>query len=59
MRGHEPWPVMPDEIKRSIDISLAQADRSELKTHAEVMRKYRSWLKPSSGPKKRKTVSTR
>lgn len=59
MRGYEPWPVMPEEVKRSIDISLAQADRGEFKTHEEVMRKYTSWLKPSSGRKKRKTVSTR
>ena len=36
---------VPYEIKESIKRGLKQADKGELKIHAEVMKKYKKWFK--------------
>lgn len=38
------WDGMPDEVKRDVAISLKQADRGEVLTHAEVKAKYAQWF---------------
>jgi hypothetical protein len=39
------WDEMPDEIKQSVERAIKQADNEELKSHDEVMKKYKKWLK--------------
>ncbi len=39
------WDELPDAVKKSAERGLAQADRGELKSHNEVMKKYKKWLK--------------
>jgi hypothetical protein len=39
------WDEMPDEIKQSVEKAMKQADKGELKSHNEVMKKYKKWLK--------------
>ncbi|CAN5364161.1 hypothetical protein BH10BAC1_BH10BAC1_03030 [soil metagenome] len=39
------WDEMPDDIKQSVERGLKQADKGELKSHSEVMKKYKKWLK--------------
>ncbi len=39
------WDELPDEIKASALRGMKQADRGEYKTHDEVMKKYKKWLK--------------
>lgn len=39
------WDELPDAVKRSAERGIAQANKGELKSHAEVMKKYKKWLK--------------
>ncbi len=39
------WDELPDAVKKSAERGIAQADRGELKPHAEVMKKYKKWLR--------------
>lgn len=39
------WDELPERVKRSAERGLAQADAGELKSHSEVMKKYKKWLK--------------
>jgi hypothetical protein len=39
------WDELPDSVKKSAERGLAQADRGEFKSHAEVMKKYKKWVK--------------
>jgi len=39
------WDEMPDEIKESVKKGLAESEKGLGKPHAEVMKKYRKWLK--------------
>ena len=39
------WNEVPDEIKRSAEKAMKQADRGEYKSHEEVLKKYRKWRK--------------
>jgi len=39
------WDNLPDSVKKSAERGLEQADKGELKLHAEVMKKYKIWLK--------------
>ena len=39
------WDELHDDVKASIKRGVEQADRGELKSHDEVMRKYKKWLK--------------
>jgi predicted transcriptional regulator len=38
------WDEIEDDEKAEIQEGLAQADRSELTPHKEVMSKYQKWL---------------
>jgi len=35
---------MPDEIKAELEESIAQADRGQVMTHAQVKQKYPQWF---------------
>jgi hypothetical protein len=39
------WDELPDEVKASAERAIKQADRGELKSHKEVMARYKKWLK--------------
>ncbi|MCW3103994.1 MAG: hypothetical protein JWO09_2434 [Bacteroidetes bacterium] len=39
------WDEMPADIKQSVERGLKQADKGELKSHSDVMKKYKKWLK--------------
>lgn len=39
------WDEMPDNIRRSLEISLQQSERNETISHQEVMKKYEKWRK--------------
>ena len=39
------WDELPDEVKASVLISREQIKNGRYKTHDEVMKKYRKWLK--------------
>jgi ribosomal protein L17 len=39
------WDEMPAEIKRSVERGIRQADKGELKSNSEVMKKYKKWLR--------------
>ena len=39
------WDEMPDEIKQSVERAINQADKGEIKSHSDVMKKYKKWLK--------------
>jgi len=39
------WNEIPNEIKKSIEKSLKQAEAGHTIPHHEVMKKYRKWLK--------------
>jgi predicted transcriptional regulator len=45
-RKNEPdfWEELPEEVKKSIEIGLHQADNGELIPHEEMMKKYEKWL---------------
>lgn len=34
-----------DDVKKSVEISLKQFENGEYKSHEEVMKKYKKWLK--------------
>jgi predicted transcriptional regulator len=38
------WDKMPDNVKKDVEESLAQADRGEIMSHAEVKKKYPQWF---------------
>jgi len=38
------WDELPQEVKKSIEIGLKQADNGEVIPHEEVMKKYEKWL---------------
>jgi predicted transcriptional regulator len=38
------WDELPEEVKQSIQIGLAQAERGEVIPHEEVMKKHEKWL---------------
>ncbi len=39
------WDELPDEVKQSALRGIKQADNGEYKSHDEVMKKYKKWLK--------------
>ena len=39
------WDELPDEVKASVLISREQIKNGRYKTHDEVMKKYKKWLK--------------
>ncbi|HYG14651.1 MAG TPA: hypothetical protein VEC12_02790 [Bacteroidia bacterium] len=39
------WDEMPDNIRRSLEISLQQSERGETIPHEDVMKKYEKWRK--------------
>ncbi len=39
------WDELPDAVKKSAERGLEQADRGELKSHTEVMKKHKKWLR--------------
>lgn len=38
------WDVLSEEQKTSIEKGIEQANRGELKSHGEVMQRYKKWL---------------
>lgn len=36
---------LPADVQASVDIGIAQSERGEGRPHAEVMEKYKKWLK--------------
>ncbi len=44
-QGVDLWEEIPDEIKQSVERSIKQAENGEFKSHDEVMKKYKKWLK--------------
>ena len=38
------WDELPDNAKTDIDEAVRQADAGQLKSHEEVMKKYKKWL---------------
>jgi predicted transcriptional regulator len=36
---------LPDDVQKSVERGLAQSERGEGRPHAEVMKKYKKWLK--------------
>ncbi len=38
------WDLMGDEEKSEIEQGLAEIDRGEIKSHDDVMSKYKKWL---------------
>lgn len=44
-RTEDWWDTLPDEIKASVERGLKQSERGETKSQAEVMKKYKKWLK--------------
>ncbi len=38
------WDAMPDNIKKDVEESIAQADRGEVMSHDEVKKKYPQWF---------------
>ncbi len=38
------WDELPLHVKESVKRGMEQAKRGEIKTHAEVMKKYDKWL---------------
>lgn len=46
LQNNEPdwWDLISDEEKSEIEQGLAEIERSETKTHDEVMSKYKKWL---------------
>jgi hypothetical protein len=39
------WDLMPDEVKKDVEISLQQSKKGIGKSHENVMKKYSKWLK--------------
>ena len=39
------WDEMPDEIKASVKKGLLESEKGLGKSHSEVMKKYKKWLK--------------
>ena len=39
------WDELPASVKKSVTRSIKQADRGETIPHAQVMKKYKKWLK--------------
>jgi hypothetical protein len=39
------WDLMPDEVKKDVELSIQQSKQGFGKSHAEVMKKYSKWLK--------------
>ena len=39
------WDIMPDEVRKGLDHSIAQSKKGIGRPHAEVMKKYEKWLK--------------
>ncbi|MBW8050927.1 MAG: hypothetical protein FVQ77_11440 [Cytophagales bacterium] len=38
------WNTLTNEQKQSIERGIVQADKGELKSHKEVMKRYKKWL---------------
>ena len=38
------WSTVPESVRESIERGREQAQRGELKPHADVMKKYEKWL---------------
>jgi predicted transcriptional regulator len=36
---------LPADVQDSVERGLAQSERGEVRSHAEVMKKYKKWLK--------------
>ncbi len=39
------WDLMPDEVKKDVELSIQQSKKGIGKSHDEVMKKYSKWLK--------------
>ena len=39
------WDEMPDDVRKSVERGLKQSESRETKSHEEVMKKYKKWLK--------------
>ncbi len=39
------WDEMPNAVQESVNRSLQQASKNQLKDHSQVMKKYNKWLK--------------
>jgi hypothetical protein len=39
------WDMMPDEVKKGLEISIEQSKKGLGRSHEEVMKKYNKWLK--------------
>ena len=38
------WDAMPDEVRKSVQASMKQADNGETLTHEQVKAKYPQWF---------------
>jgi hypothetical protein len=43
-KEYDSWDLLPSEVKESVEKSIVQAERGELKSHDEVMKAYKKWL---------------
>ncbi len=39
------WDLMPDDVKKDVELSIQQSKKGIGKSHDEVMKKYTMWLK--------------
>jgi hypothetical protein len=39
------WDLMPDEVKKDVELSIQQSKKGIGKSHEDVMKKYSKWLK--------------
>jgi hypothetical protein len=44
-RSKDWWDTLPKEVQLSIEKGIEQADKGETIPHAQVMKKYKKWLK--------------
>ena len=39
------WDLMPDEVRKDVEISIQQSKKGLGKSHDKVMKKYNQWVK--------------
>ncbi|MGQ0827466.1 MAG: hypothetical protein ACT4ON_03620 [Bacteroidota bacterium] len=39
------WDIMPDEVRKGVEHSIEQSKKGLGRSHDEVMKKYKKWLK--------------
>ncbi len=39
------WDEMPEDVRKSVERGLKQSESGETKSHEQVMKKYKKWLK--------------